>query len=785
MTTKRCNPKGVFGRIITGIVVVAVILTAGLLAINLSPKKENAVNASGVGGTGTPTYAWFTNNPTATTFNISTADDLKGFANIVNNKSGIGGLTGDQRSFVGKTVQLANDINLIAYPNWEPIGIGTGTLEFGGTFNGTYKEIYNLYVDRPTTLYAGLFGAVTNRNGGIARISAVGIVDPYVRGGGMVGAIVGDIGGSPTHGGAQIVHCWSRGGDIVGAGTAVGDGSIGGVVGRAISATVELCWSTSNVTGANNDNSIFIGGVVGYANSNTTSRPTTVRDCYSRGNVLGQRLVGGVVGYTASSAGCTTTVTACYATGKVSSFTGGAGIGGVIGGFETSGGSVIISNCVALNSSIESDAHTSVVGRVIGNGTANVTNCYAYKHIKNKSGTEVWPTTGTYNGVNITEFEIHNNKTPDLWKDKVKFVFDEPTYVWSSLNGELPWLRNGSRQQEYLEMPAHLSSHKIIAGSINFSPTTFTYSGTKQEPTVTVTINGVNVPSSSFTTAITSTDTGTASAGTRVGTVTMTLTGLGDYWTDATKPTKTYTITRANIDMSEVEFENKTVTYDGNAHSILATNLPEGVSVNYSYTGGGSGKTEVGPYTVTAIFSVNDSHNYNVPAPRTAALLINPCEVKAPAITVLTSDKNVKADSENVNVKGIVLSVTASATDGGTLTYQWYSNTTKSTTGGYAIYYATDSTFRPFEHTTNQAFDGIGTHYYYCIVTNTIANDGTGKQATISVTSNVITITINMPKNNDDTLWGQLLVALIGGVVLLGGGGFALYWFVIRKRKMV
>ena len=78
------------------------------------------------------------------------------------------------------------------------------------------------------------------------------------------------------------------------------------------------------------------------------------------------------------------------------------------------------------------------------------------------------------------------------------------------------------------------------------------------------------------------------------------------------------------------------------------------------------------------------------------------------------------------------LSVTASVTDGGTLSYQWYSNTTNSTTGGTAT--CTNSNkCRPSTTTA-------GTFYYYVVVTNTNSTVNGVKTATI--TSNVVEVTV-------------------------------------------
>ena len=62
--------------------------------------------------------------------------------------------------------------------------------------------------------------------------------------------------------------------------------------------------------------------------------------------------------------------------------------------------------------------------------------------------------------------------------------------------------------------------------------------------------------------------------------------------------TATLTILPYEVDMSGVVFEDKTVTFDGNFHSIYADNLPEGVEVEYE----GNYKKDAGVYTVTANF---------------------------------------------------------------------------------------------------------------------------------------------------------------------------------------
>lgn len=76
-------------------------------------------------------------------------------------------------------------------------------------------------------------------------------------------------------------------------------------------------------------------------------------------------------------------------------------------------------------------------------------------------------------------------------------------------------------------------------------------------------------------------------------------------------------VNKADYDMSKVKFTSSMVMFDGNTHNIFATGLPAGVKVTYS----NNGKTAVGIYTVTAIFT-GDAEHYNAIPSKTATLVI-------------------------------------------------------------------------------------------------------------------------------------------------------------------
>ena len=94
------------------------------------------------------------------------------------------------------------------------------------------------------------------------------------------------------------------------------------------------------------------------------------------------------------------------------------------------------------------------------------------------------------------------------------------------------------------------------------------------------------------------------------------------------------------------------------------------------------------------------------------------------------------------NETAISLFVFPKKTDGGSLSCQWYSNTTNSTVGGTEV--GTNSyTYTPSTAT-------VGTTYYYCVVTNTNNEATTNKTAT--ATSDIATVTVNAPNVTPPTI---------------------------------
>ncbi|MDD4238170.1 MAG: cadherin-like beta sandwich domain-containing protein [Desulfotomaculaceae bacterium] len=229
----------------------------------------------------------------------------------------------DVRNHPGSYFLQTADINLSAYPNWEPVG------PFTGNFDGNGYTIKNLAIDRPNQDNVGLFGSIDGgvvnnlhiEGAGVTGKANVGILAGFVKGGGIVGnsSVTGVVSGATRVGGlagdvesnlnnkiedscaeAQV--------------TCSGDYA-GGLVGNN-RGTINRCFSTGEV---NSSNGLYVGGLAGDNwNGN-------IQNSYATGSVTGRSNVGGLVGWHGSTG---YKIENCYSTGQVNGTT---DVGGLIG----------------------------------------------------------------------------------------------------------------------------------------------------------------------------------------------------------------------------------------------------------------------------------------------------------------------------------------------------------------------------------------------------------------------------------------------------------------------
>lgn len=228
---------------------------------------NNTVSGSGTitGGTfNTPMTGSGTKNDP---YQISTAEQLKLFRDIVN---GAGGQTQNR----GAYAVLTANIDLNNEP-WTPIGNYTegNQIYYEGTFDGGGHTISGLNVTGEF-VYAGLFGTV--KDGTIKSLTVAGKVSPS-----NSQCIVGGIVGYASN--AVIKNC-SNHCSVTGHTTSI----IGGIAGFNSSGAIIDCYNVGTISGINYAEAI--GGIVG-------SNSGTISNCYNVGTVSNDTSVGEIAGH--------------------------------------------------------------------------------------------------------------------------------------------------------------------------------------------------------------------------------------------------------------------------------------------------------------------------------------------------------------------------------------------------------------------------------------------------------------------------------------------------------
>ena len=178
-----------------------------------------------------------------------------------------------------------------------------------------------------------------------------------------------------------------------------------------------------------------------------------------------------------------------------------------------------------------------------------------------------------------------------------------------------------------------------------------------------------------------------------------------------------------------------TLSYQWYSNSTSSTQGASAISgaTNPSYT---VPTTSVGTtFYYCVVTNTNDSVGGNKTATATSNIAKIEVLAKVNAQTPLISTQPQSDTVIQGNEKE--LSIVASVSDGGTLTYQWYSNSTDSNSGGTLLPSATNATYQVSTNT-------VGTYHYYCVVTNT--NSSATGEKTATKTSTVATIEVKSNK---------------------------------------
>ncbi|WP_281250567.1 GLUG motif-containing protein, partial [Teredinibacter waterburyi] len=158
--------------------------------------------------------------------------------------------------------------------------IGDYNNRFETVFDGNGYSIHNLMINRPDSLYQGLFGYIDG-----ATIQNLGVQGPLmsITASRYVGGLVG-IAGSST-----LTEVFSTGKVES---TTSSSAYAGGLAGYLSSTELSACFATGAVSAAGYD----VGGLVGRISTSTIS------DCFATGAVAGSSDVGSLVGYDSSGA---------------------------------------------------------------------------------------------------------------------------------------------------------------------------------------------------------------------------------------------------------------------------------------------------------------------------------------------------------------------------------------------------------------------------------------------------------------------------------------------------
>ena len=240
---------------------------------------------------------------------IMNAEQLASFRDRVNS-----GLT-----YEGKTVKLGADIDLSTVcganvggkeVSWEPIG--TETISFKGTFDGSYYAINNLYINSDKYAFAGLF----RNNEGIIQNTIMNNVNIYNYSNSNISIYCGAI---VAYNNKIVRNCGINTGNVNAYNvTPTTSGwrqvTVGGIAGNSID-KIQNCFNKASVRGEtynSNYTSAYVGGIVG------TSGHVTIENSYNVGNVYSNKgATGGIDGVTGMQSTEYKFIINCYNTGNI------------------------------------------------------------------------------------------------------------------------------------------------------------------------------------------------------------------------------------------------------------------------------------------------------------------------------------------------------------------------------------------------------------------------------------------------------------------------------------
>ncbi len=382
--------------------------------------------------------------------------------------------------------------------------------------------------------------------------------------------------------------------------TTTGMGSVGVVAGYMDLGVVQGCYTTGAISGG-------FGGVGGIAG--TAELSGVVQNCYTTVAVSGSGSMGGIVG-TAGTSGFGVTVQNCYVTGN---FNGGSNAGGVAGFLVTS----TIQNCVVLSPGLTQD---DWVKRILGRGdvTNTLTNNHAFSGMLS-GGTD--KTAGGLDGADVSIQTAMSGTS--FWQDTMNW----DTSVWTITSGKLPTITGFPGQSG--DGGLYLTQRDIANATVTLNGSC-TYTGSLITPDLTVSFDGtILVKGADYIVTITSADDSGASAGTNAGTVTLTLTGIGNFTGERTGVS--YTIEPKGLTIGMITIIGAPFAYTGMAQTPAAVKDGAATLVaDTDYEAAYTGNLNAG----TANVSITGKGNYQGTVSKSFTIEKRPIAVKADDISM-------------------------------------------------------------------------------------------------------------------------------------------------------
>jgi len=283
---------------------------------------------------------------------------------------------------LGADIDAADTLNWNDGAGFMPLGGDRpGILAvFDGRFDGLGHEVSDLWINRPDTSYVGLFGVIGND----ALVQNLGLNGGMVAGGNQTGALAGMVQDSDLLNISSSVRV--RGDNVVGglvgvlddtgdtpalmretrsSGDVTATFTVGGLVGVNQGGVIEDSRASGYVTATREGEESFAGGLVGVNVIGEDGQHGLVEYSHATGNVTGDSLLGGLVGYNAGGE-----INDSYASGDVTGSGTRGGVGGLVG---VNGGHISLTYATGAVTATDPDSFG--IGGLVGiNGDDEVGN---------------------------------------------------------------------------------------------------------------------------------------------------------------------------------------------------------------------------------------------------------------------------------------------------------------------------------------------------------------------------------------------------------------------------